>query len=1071
MTVSFARFPEAAGAEADDRLSAGRVLADANRLLASIVAGTPACEILSDIVATLEGALPGVVVVILPGGPEDRRLPLATSSGLPSGYAGELESVALSQASCFCPSTEEESEEGGRAERQGDRCGLGQLAASYGFATCWSVPITVRRPASTDPEFLGVLALHWRIQEAWNPLWNALVEAAREWICCVLKRDAFRRSQSTSEERYRQLFENMDDGLYIAELITDREGKTVDWRVLDVNPTFCRTLGMSQQEATGALCSQLFPNLEDFWVQAVTRVVRTREPASLQGFYAETGHHYQVHLYSPAVGQFACIFTDITERKLAEEQLRLSDERYRLASLATHDVIWDYAPVEGTFVWNHHLREAFGHDQTSMASLESWLGGIHADDRESIAQSFQAALVGSEDRWEANFRFRRADGSWADVETRAYLSRNLQGAISRVVGAMQDVSPQKQSESRLLESEERLRVSLAAAGSVAFVWDFETDEIRFDRPEKGGSSRDQTQRQQFADLLETIHPEDKASFVAAIAECLRSDGLYRNQYRVKESPGTVRWIEDYGTLIRDRTGHPLRLNGISLDVTDRKQAHEERELWWTFSPDSLCVLDLEGSIRQVNPAWTRSLGWTAAEVIDQSWIDFVHPEDRECGDLLREALTQGQPALNVQNRFRTSAGSYRWFSWNAFARPEFGVMFAVGRDVTEQKELQEQLRVSQKMEAVGKLAGGIAHDFNNVLSVISGYGRQLEKQLAPGSSDLAYVEEILKATQSASEMVRQLLAFSRQQHLQPVALEVHDFLEHERWLWARLLGPSIRLQIRPLATHPTILVDRAQMSRLLLNLIVNARDAMEGGGELRIETADDVLHDATAGPAAALRLTVSDTGCGMDEATRQKVFEPFFSTKPIGQGTGLGLATVYGIVQQSGGRIDVETALGHGTTFHLRFPSTGSAPAPQLPERQATSTPRQQVLLLVEDFEPLRGLLARVLRSEGYHVLDCADGLSALAAFESLETAVDLMITDVRMPGMNGTDLARTIRQHRPALPILFLSGFSERSMQTEVEMLGTCDFIQKPFDPGTLLGRVREILATSDESDTVPKV
>jgi nitrogen-specific signal transduction histidine kinase/ActR/RegA family two-component response regulator len=387
-------------------------------------------------------------------------------------------------------------------------------------------------------------------------------------------------------------------------------------------------------------------------------------------------------------------------------------------------------------------------------------------------------------------------------------------------------------------------------------------------------------------------------------------------------------------------------------------------------------------------------------------------------------------------------------------------------DATERTRLEARLSQAHKMEAVGRLAGGVAHDFNNLLGVIRGYADLLLEEVAPERPEHSAVEQIRRASERGAELTNQLLAFSRQQAMQPRILDLGEVVAEVATMLRRLIGADILLVTTMAGELGRIRADRGQLEQVLVNLAVNARDAMPGGGCLTIETSnvelgeDDVLEHPNVKPGPFVMLAVSDTGTGMDAATLRRLFEPFFTTKEVGHGTGLGLATVLGIVEQSGGSLKVTSRPGAGACFKAYFPQVeGAEPelAVALPEPPAGGA---ESILLVEDSDALRSMIGRILSRAGYAVNECAGAEGALVyVAASLATPPQLLISDVVMPKMNGLALVRKVREILPGVRVLFMSGYSDREIGIEEEITRGTPYIQKPFAREELLRAVREVL------------
>jgi signal transduction histidine kinase/CheY-like chemotaxis protein len=456
-------------------------------------------------------------------------------------------------------------------------------------------------------------------------------------------------------------------------------------------------------------------------------------------------------------------------------------------------------------------------------------------------------------------------------------------------------------------------------------------------------------------------------------------------------------------------------------------------------------------------------------MMGQSIFDFLHPDDREvAGATQAEALQRPGETLSAEVRFRHADGSWRimeGFAVNRLNDPSVNGIILNARDITERRRLEEQLRQAQKMEAVGQLAGGIAHDFNNLLTAILGYANLLIDEIAKEDPLRQDLEEIRSAGERAASLTRQLLAFSRRQMLQPQAVDLNGLIHQLERLLRRLISEDVELVTALTPDIPAIKVDPASIEQVLVNLVVNARDAMSHGGRVTIETSLTELeggYGTTHPPVAPGRyvmLSVSDTGQGMDEATQGRIFEPFFTTKEQGKGSGLGLATVYGIVQQSGGSIAVDSKPGSGTSFRVYLPTTeATAPVRAALARGDDAKKGWETVLLVEDEDAVRALAREVLRRNGYIVLEARHGLDALRVAERHPDVIHLLVTDVVMPHLNGRELADRLAEVRPAMKVLFMSGYTDHAAMHRHLTPGAA-FLQKPFTPATFARKVRSML------------
>jgi PAS domain S-box-containing protein len=513
------------------------------------------------------------------------------------------------------------------------------------------------------------------------------------------------------------------------------------------------------------------------------------------------------------------------------------------------------------------------------------------------------------------------------------------------------------------------------------------------------------------------------------------------------------------------------------NITDRKRAAEElarKELYFRslieHSLDIVAVIELDGKLGYVSPAIERILGYQAAEAVGLKWLDLLHPDDRAAAeDRLREVLEIGSRHEQIELRMRHRDGTWRTLSFIGKSLPAETAMHGVilnARDLTESRRLEAELRASQKMDSIGRLAGGIAHDFNNLLTAILGYAELMEPDLAGQDHLQSSLREIRLAGERAAALTRQLLAFSRRQVLQPRLLDLNAVVSEVEKLLRRLIGEDVELVTRLDPGLGSVKADPGQLEQVLMNLAVNARDAMPKGGTLTVETANTILDTgfARANPGARSGeyavLTVADTGIGMSDEVRSHAFEPFFTTKEKGKGTGLGLATAYGIVKQSDGYITVESEPGRGATFRIYFPrAAGAAAASGRGEHPALSPRGTETILVVEDESGVRRLSRAILKAQGYIVLEAASGDEALEVARSHAGQIHLVATDVIMPGMSGHVLWDRLRVLRPDSRVLFMSGYTDDAIATHGVLEPGIAFLQKPFTPFGLAQKVREVL------------
>jgi PAS domain S-box-containing protein len=501
----------------------------------------------------------------------------------------------------------------------------------------------------------------------------------------------------------------------------------------------------------------------------------------------------------------------------------------------------------------------------------------------------------------------------------------------------------------------------------------------------------------------------------------------------------------------------------------------ERARLWNVSIDLLGILDAHSHFESTNPAWERVLGWTAGEIGLMSLFDLIHPEDVEKVRTGLRDVTDGEPVLHFESRFRRTDGDYRWLSWVAVS--EAGKFYCSARDVTQEREARTELaaaldalRQSQKMEAVGHLTGGIAHDFNNLLTAILGSLELLDNRLTQGRLTDAkrYITSAQSASKRAASLTHRLLAFARRQNLDPKPTNVNRLVGDMEELIRRTVGPAVRVEVVGAPNIWTTRVDPNQLENALLNLCINARDAMPEGGSLMIETSNQWIDDRGARerdvPAGQyVTMSVTDTGTGMTPEVIARAFDPFFTTKPVGSGTGLGLSMIYGFARQSGGQVRIYSEVGEGATVRLYLPrhvgDAETAEAQPALSAVAHATPGQAVLVV--DDEPLvRMLVVDVLQELGYTAIEAGDGHSGMKILKSA-ARIDLLITDIGLPGgLNVRQVAEAARKLRPDLKVLFITGYAENAVLSHGHIDAGMQVMTKPFAMEGLASRIRSLLA-----------
>jgi PAS domain S-box-containing protein len=591
--------------------------------------------------------------------------------------------------------------------------------------------------------------------------------------------------------------------------------------------------------------------------------------------------------------------------------------------------------------------------------------------------------------------------------------------------------------------------------------------------------------QGYFELLDQVYSTGKAVVTRAME--LRLQGSDEVQFidfvyqPIRDADGSVIgiFVGGYEVTEAHRAAAALRVSEARLrelnsdlerQVIERTQA---RGLTWQVSPDLLGALNSEGYFETSNPAWKTVLGWSEEEVARMSIFELLHPDDLERTRAGFELTQQGQPAIRFPNRYRCKDGSYRWISWVGV--PEDGMVYCSGRDITDEKaaeaELataQEALRQSQKMEAIGQLTGGIAHDFNNLLAGISGSLELLERRIGQGriAGIERYIDTAQGSTRRAAALTQRLLAFSRRQTLDPKPTDVNKLINGMEDLIRRTVGPAVSLEVVGAGGLWLTKVDPSQLENAVLNLSLNARDAMPDGGRITIETSNKWLDDRSAKerelpPGQYVSLCVTDTGTGMTADIISQIFDPFFTTKPLGQGTGLGLSMIHGFVRQSGGQVRVYSEVGAGTTMCIdlpRFLGNEDVDAPR-DVSVAEDAGHGETVLIIDDEPTVRMLMREVLEESGYVVLEASDGPSGLRILRT-DVRINLLVTDVGLPGgMNGRQVADAARVSRPELQVLFVTGYAENAVVGNGHLDVGMHVIAKPFNMSEFAKKVREMI------------
>lgn len=733
-----------------------------------------------------------------------------------------------------------------------------------------------------------------------------------------------------------------------------------------------------------------------------------------------------------------------------------------------------HVALDGRFLCvNRRFAEIAGY---SPAELETrtFQSITHPDDLPTDEELQAPLRAGTTDNYSREKRYLRPDGSAVWVNVTVSLRRSDAGEPLHLISVVEDITARKRAEAQTAEARRMLLLVLDTIPAGVFWKDRDSRYLGcnqrvavasgFARPEDIVGKTDGE--------LPALTPADAAFFVRKDREVMESGEAQSHiQEPMTQPDGRVIWLDTTKVPMRDADGRVIGLLGTWEDVTERKRLelqlrHQEMLLreaaevahvgGWGFDPTTL-ELEWTPEVYRIH-----DLPEAAAPDV-RTAIDFYVAEDRErIAAAVTEATERGTP-FDLELRIRSARGVLKWVRATCHPIVESGRVVRVRgafQDITDRKRLEEQFRQAQKMEAVGRLAGGVAHDFNNLLTVINGYADLLLAGMPTDDGNRQAVLAMRDAGERAAGLTAQLLAFGRKAVIAPRPLDLREVLTGAERLLRRLAGTSVQLTVVTDPVPCRIEADPNQLDQVLLNLVVNARDAMPGGGRLTVACRPLLVHvpEPTAfgelSPGRYVELRVTDTGDGMTDDVRANIFEPFFTTKGLGKGTGLGLAVVHGIVQQAGGRIQVASEVGAGTSFRLLFPEAVAAHEATAPVPDALGT---ETILLVEDEAAVRDLCRMALESQGYRVLVAASGCEALGLLDDLPDGPDLLVSDLMMPEMNGWELASAIRGRHPRVRILFISGYTNNT--TFSGGVADTSFLQKPFTPLGLARKVREVL------------
>ncbi|MFC4309814.1 PAS domain-containing protein [Steroidobacter flavus] len=861
-----------------------------------------------------------------------------------------------------------------------------------------------------------------------------------------------------------------------------------------VNAAFCRLTGYESDEILhGGLQLLAGSSNESPMYQHLREAIVSGEDFTAEWLiHGQGGRLLWTRVSTRAADSKQVVITleDITDYKRARESLRASESRLELAMEASELSMWDWNVEQDQVSYNDQWRISLGIDPSELVKRQELSERLMlpADDS-GVLEKFERHFHGGSPYFQSEYRLTSHDGThkWFMAHAKV-VRRDAAGKALRVIGVLQDISRSKQDQRTALEVEQRWERAIRGTLDGLYEWDLLTGHVWYaSRFRDIIGCADVNFANTFQAFQNVLHAEDRVAVLSKIRAHLENQSRLDTRCRVVTRKGNIVWCRLRGEAERDASGRPTRLAGSLSDISaqiDAEKALSRSQDFYGTVLDSLPLFvayaDRDERILYANRVFQQFFAVPLADSRGRVIKDVIG--DRRYGAIgpyVREAL-QGK-TLEGQGRYRDASG--KQIDLEAAFIPhyddngELQGCFVAARDITEKRLLEAELRQSQKMEAVGRLTGGIAHDFNNLLSVIVGNMQLLTRSLQQTPRLLRQAETALNAAMRGGELIKRLLAFARQQVLEPRNVDLNALIGGMYELLRRSLTGDIEIQSQLAADTWFTRADPGQLENAVLNLVINARDAMPGGGVITIATrnvtigADRQPREDGLTPGEYALVEVADTGAGMSNETLKRVFEPFFTTKEVGKGSGLGLSMVYGFVKQSGGHVHIASAPQQGTKVQLYFPRSEAGADQMTPVGTVQEDlPRgHETILVVEDNAEVRGTTVEILTSLGYRVHEAANGHQALERFMR-HPDIALVFTDIMLPGgLLGPQLVEKLTERRPELKVLLTSGFSDSSLMHRSVLDGSVELLPKPYQLEELARRMRALLDGKEENKRVP--
>jgi PAS domain S-box-containing protein len=880
-----------------------------------------------------------------------------------------------------------------------------------------------------------------------------------------------------SEEKFSKAFLASPDAISI--------NKLKDGTFIEINEGFTKLTGHTKNDVIGK--SSLDVNL---WAigndrkRFVRELTRHREVSDFEAEFLTKDGSKRTGLVSGKLMNvrnelwILTITRDITERKRAEEQLHLQKAYFQQLFESAPEAIVLLRTDERIIQVNREFTKFFGYMQEEAVDRQIndlIVPEMYKEEGLTLSRRVaQGSIISTE-----SIR-RRKDGTHVDV---SILGRPVlvDGGQIAIYAIYRDITDRKQVEEQLRESEERLRLALTGANMMSWELDLRTGKVTWSvdaetfyglKPNEFAGTRDA--------FVQLIHPDDRSVVELSMNDSIQQGKEFKSEFRIMWPDGTVHWHAAYGRASRDEQGRPVKVSGIGADITDRKRSEETiQKLHHAVeqTDEVIFMTEPDGVITYVNPAFEKLYRYSREEVIGKT------PRVLKSGGMSQDYYTQlwrdllAGKSIRAEHINKTKDGKIVIVeaSVNSIydVKGRLTGFIAVQEDISdrkrneaERKRLEAQLLQTQKLESIGTLAGGIAHDFNNILGIILAYSSSLRNARLPFEKVVSAADIINQAVERGAELVKQILTFARKTDVVYGLVNINVMIKELRKMLSETFPRTISIATELGGDVPEITADATQVHQAILNICVNARDAMPAGGMMVLRTKSGTRSEVSsyfpeATSARYVRVSIADTGSGMDENTRQRIFEPFFTTKAKGKGTGLGLSVVYGVVKNHNGFVRVDSEIGRGTTFHLYFPAPLQSAQPvETKQGSLVDIPGgTESILVVEDEEPLLNVLSGLLKSKGYRVFIAHDGFEAVETYEQHHNDIAVVVSDLGLPRMTGQDAFLRMKSVNPKVKVIFGTGYLDPDLKSELLNLGAKGFLAKPYSQDELLMRIRELI------------